>query len=279
MSNDPAGPGGFKPAYARAPFVFAMVRATALPGPLLVSLMSDIEGTEAANKALLHRMTSGGELTLERVGRVGVYRLAGWLLAGYTAARGDGSLRSSHWRGAFHALIYDIPEARRSERDRFLAAAHQVGYRAVRPGVLISPSDEHHLFPVPGGVQTAWITFPGADLTALVARAWHTESFRADYERVIADLETTLRQDLTGVRGAEALRALFRIATPRIELMLREGALPPELTPPDWPAPRLIALVEEAERRLGPAARAYVQHVLDSDPYAGLAQREPNPSH
>ncbi len=275
MPSD-VGPGGFKPAYARAPFVFALARARALPGPILIDLMSDLEGTSSSNKALLHRMTTGGALELSRVGRVGVYRMAGRLLAGFTAVRGDGPLRSGAWDGRFHALIYDIPESRRRERDRFLMAAHQVGYRTVRPGVLISPTDEHQALGGLGdlGVLDAWITFSPEETPQLVAQAWRLEEFRAEYEEAIAAVEAILDSDLDRMEGAEALRTMFASEALRTGLLLRDGALPDELTPADWPARRLVTLVDEAERRLGGAAVAYVQERIAAGPHAGLVEAD-----
>lgn len=272
MPSETVGPGVFKPAYARAPFVFALARASTIPGPILVSLMSDMEGTPAANKALLHRMTAGGALELTRNGRVGTYRMAGRLLTGFTAVRGDGTLRSGGWDGRFHTLIYEIPEARRRQRDRFLMAAHQVGYRLLRPGLLISPTDEHHVLAGLGelGVVSGWITFPESDTPSIVSRAWRLEDFRAEYDDAIAALERTLTSDLEGVGGAPALRLLYEAEAPHTALLLRDGALPSELTPPDWPAGRLAALLQEVELRLAPAAVAHVHAVIASSPHAHL---------
>ena len=155
MPSD-VGPGGFKPAYARAPFIFALARAQALPGPILIDLMTDLEGTSSSNKALLHRMTTGGALEVSRVGRVGIYRMAGRLLAGFTAVRGDGPLRSGAWDGRFHALIYDIPESRRRERDP--AGVHLDDIRLAWPEVR-SETTSSSVFLNP-------IKFPASALTA-----------------------------------------------------------------------------------------------------------------
>lgn len=275
------GPGVFKPSYARAPFVFAMAGAAALPGPVLADLMSVLEGTPASNKALLHRMSAGGSLQLTRVGRVGVYRMGGRLLTGFTAVRGDGSLRSSGWDGRFQALIYDIPESSRRARDRFLMAAFQVGYRSVRPGLLISPSDEHHLLAAIGdlGVQTAWITFPAEETSALVERVWQLDRFRAEYEEAVAAAQQvldSLPEKTAPIDGATALRDLYDVVAARTALLLRDGALPAELTPPGWPADDLRILTAEIERKLAPAARVYVRAAIDRSPHAHL--REPDGS-
>lgn len=280
MSSHAAPVGVFKPSYARAPFIFALARATVLPGPCLVALMTDLAGTSSSNKALLHRMTVGGSLTMTRVGRVGTYRMSGRLLAGFSAVRGDGRLRSGSWDGRFHALIYDIPEAHRRDRDRLLMAAHQVGYRSVRPGLLISPTDEHHLLDPESKARTltAWITFPADEIHQVVARAWRLPEFRAEYDAAIDDLTRTVATDLEQLVGAVALRTLFDAAATRTELLLREGELPDELTPPDWPAEQLRVLTQQIEQRLAPAAQAHVQAVIEASPYASLVEHgEPHP--
>lgn len=275
MPDDVVSPGVYKATYARAPFIFGMARARALPGPVLVALMTVLEGTPAANKALLHRMVEGGSLTLTRVGRVGVYGMAGRLLTGFTAIRGDGSLRSSGWDGRFHALVYDIPESRRRDRDRFLMAAFQVGYRSMRPGVLISPTDEsHHLPATDLGLQSAWMTFPEDETPALVERVWRLDAFRAEYEEAIGEVERCLTRPLEKLEGPDALRLLFEAVSPHTALLLRDGALPLELRPEGWPAGRLLAVVEEAERRLAPAASAYVNEQVSGSPYADLVEAD-----
>lgn len=271
-----AGPGSYKAAYARAPFVFAMAKATALPGPILVGLMSDLAGSPSSNKALLHRMTAGGALELSRAGRVGIYRMAGRLFVGFAAVRGDGSLRAEAWDGRFHSLIYDIPESRRRERDRFLMAAHQVGYRTLRPGLLISPTDEHRALAglADLGVLEAWVTFSEHEIGDIVTRAWRLAEFRHEYELAIARLETMLAADLEGLDGVAAMQAMFESEGLRTGLLLRDGALPPDLTPPDWPAARLLALVQEAERRLDGAAVAYVERRIAASPHAHLVEAD-----
>lgn len=272
MPRDRVDPGGFKPAYARAPFVFGVARAVELPGPVLVSLMSDLDGTPAANKALLHRMTATGALELTRAGRVGTYRMAGRLLTGFGAVRGDRALRSAAWDGRFHALVYDIPESRRRERDRFLVAAHEVGYRTVRPGLLIGPTDELDTVGDTSGlgVQEAWMTFPERDVPDLVARAWRLGEFRAEYDHAVAALQVTLARDLERSAGAEALRTMFEAKAMLTGLLLRDGALPAELTPPDWPAARVRDLVRSVEDRLWPAVLAHVDEVVRTGPHTHL---------
>ena len=70
------------------------------------------------------------------------------------------------------------------------------------------------------------------------------------------------------------LRTMFASEALRTGLLLRDGALPDELTPPDWPARRLVALVDEAEQRLGGAAVAYVQERIAAGPHAGLVEAD-----
>lgn len=270
------GAGGYIPAYARAPFVFAVARARALPGPILVRLMTDLEGSTSSNKALLHRMTAAGALELARAGRVGVYRMAGRLLRSFEAVRGDGALRTDAWDGRFHALIYDIPESRRRDRDRFLMAAQQVGYRTLRPGLLISPTDEHRTLdrPCDPGVLDAWISFAPHEIPQVVAQAWRVEDFRAEYDRAIATVESILSCGLEELADAQALRTMYACESLRTGLLLRDGALPAELVPPGWPAPRFAALVDEVERRLGPAVVAHVVEQIATSPHAALVEAD-----
>lgn len=274
----PPATGGYKPSFARAPFVFGLTRARALPGPILVDLMSDLGGSPAANKALLHRMVTHGALDVSRVGRVGVYRMARLLLAGFIAVRGDNARQSEPWDGRFHALVYDIPESRRRQRDQFLASAFQAGYRMLRRGVLIAPTNLSAtvIVPRPDDVTRGWLSVAEADLEGVVARTWQLDAFRAEYETEIARVKALLADDLSSRSGPDALRLLYAASSAQSGLMLREGFLPSELRPANWPAERLVALVSRVEERLSAEAVAHVAAVLASSPHRDLVEGDPS---
>ncbi len=267
-----AGPGraGYTPSFARAPFVFAVTEASVLPGPVLVDLMSDLQASPAANKALLHRMVVADVLTVTRVGRVGCYRMGPAMLAGFALVRGDAP--PAPWDGRFHALVYDIPESRRRDRDRFLAAASRAGYRLLRRGVLIAPDDLSRTLAGtrPDEVTRCWLTFDPADVPRLVRRCWELDRFRPGHEAEVARLEALVATDLEALDGPAAFETLFGAVAARAALVLRTGELPPELVGASWPGQRLVTLVAEVDARLRVAARRHAAAVVAASPYAHL---------
>ncbi len=174
--------------------------------------------------------------------------------------------------------MYDIPESRRRQRDQFLASAFQAGYRMLRRGVLIAPTNLSAtvIVPRPDDVTRGWLSVAEADLEGVVARTWQLDAFRAEYETEIARVKALLADDLSSRSGPDALRLLYAASSAQSGLMLREGFLPSELRPANWPAERLVALVSRVEERLSAEAVAHVAAVLASSPHRDLVEGDPS---
>lgn len=132
-------------------FVFGIIGACAVPGTVLVPLLTDLNMSPSAARTLLHRMRARGLLSTDRVGRVAIYRLAGSYAAHYQQITFGETV--PEWCGGFHALVYDIPETQRQDRDRLRDQAFLAGFGAPRTGLLIGVRD-------PGAWAAAWLDRP-----------------------------------------------------------------------------------------------------------------------
>ncbi|WP_432559067.1 PaaX family transcriptional regulator C-terminal domain-containing protein [Granulicoccus sp. GXG6511] len=271
----------YTPAFGKVPLAFGTAEARALPGPILIELVRAMDGaSEAATKSLLHRMVGFGLLDVERVGRVGVYRLAGRMLVAYEKLRDGARLRSPEpWTGAFHTILYDIPETRRALRDRLRAAAFRLGYRQLRPGVLISPTDE--------SLELETLIEPGllllrgrleVDLPTarrIAAIAWELDRHGALRRQAFARLEaTTAATELP--TGPELMRLWHEVVQPFADVRFNDGDLPPELLPEDWPGAALQDALGRTTARLAGPLDNHVRAVLARSPHAGLVEPDRN---
>lgn len=256
---------------SKVPFVFGACRARALPGPVLVRLLGDLDQTPAAAKGLLHRLVTYSLLDLTRHGRVGVYRLSGRLREGFESLR-DADAPTT-WDGRFHVLVHQIPESRRAERETFVHAALRFGYRQLRPGVLVGLTDASaglgELL-TQAGVVPGWLEVDAPAAADIVDRAWDLPALAQRYAEAIA----AAQRPTLDHQGAEAFRVLFDASTPGYLMLAEEGQLPRWALPPDWPAPRLTAALGELDATLGPAAAAHADAVMSESRYAQLVERD-----
>ncbi len=268
-------PSDYLAAFDKPPFLFAVTGARALPGPPLVALMTELDGTESANKSVLSRMVDWGHLAVERSGRVGVYRLGGTLREDYEAIAAR--RRPDPWDGRLHALLLDPDGVDSVERERFRSSALRHGYRFLQPGLLIGARDTSA--PLVGwvrdlGATAFWMDADAARLRALVARAWQLEDLGQRYTEAVAHGRRVVA-DADGSPGPDALRLLHRATRPVTELAVRTRGLPAELLPDDWPLAELRDFLDDAYTRLGPDASAYARAVVADSPHATLARWRP----
>lgn len=118
---------------------FGCLQARGLPGPVIVSILAEHGYSSSSVHNQLVRMVQRGILSSERLGRVSVYRLSERILAGFMDIGGEREAPQFH--GQFHTVVYSIPESSRLLRDRFRYVAGMLGYRQLRPGILIAFAD------------------------------------------------------------------------------------------------------------------------------------------
>lgn len=260
--------------------------------------MSELGGSPAAAKALLHRMTRYGQLDLERRGRVGVYRLAGQFRSGVAAVRDDemptegtpagetpGSgaaagptgLAGSGGSARLHLLIYDLPERQRSLREAIRTTAFRHGYRALRPGVLVGTADRSANMSdvlTQASVHAGWweLSHDGAEL--VLRQAFNLDALAANYRRVADGLRDAASSGAE-LSGADALRLLYRSGNEAYILLMSDAQLPHDLLPADWPLGELVQALGELHQVASPAVDQFIAEVVAESGHQESVEADP----
>ena len=119
--------------------VFGSLQARVVPGPVLVRVLAEHGYSASSVHNQLVRLVDRGMLTARRRGRVTLYGLGDPVVENFFDIRGERADRG--YGGRFHSIVYAIPERSRRLRDRFQYIAGMLGYRQLRPGVLIGILD------------------------------------------------------------------------------------------------------------------------------------------
>lgn len=256
-------------------FVFGVLDATAVPGPIVVQVLSRLGLSEPTVRQQLARMLRQGHLERERVGRVSVYRMTGGYLERWLRLRnGD---RPSVWTGAYEVVVHDIPERHRRRRELLVAAATRAGWASARPGVLIGvrPPDfvDVREDGAEGFVEVGrWqLELPAA--RRLAHTAWRLPERADDLRAAAAELEQLLRSDEADPpRGVDALGRLWTGLDIAGAVRFAAPVLPSELLPEPWPGDQLQELFGAAVHRFREPAGQYLYEMLTDSAYASLIQ-------
>lgn len=267
-------------------YLFGVLSAQAVPGTILVPLLEDLGMTTSAARTMLHRMRLSGAVTTERAGRVVVYRLAHEYLAYYRAA--TRSVPRPAWEGFFHAVVYEIPESERAQRDALRTRAFDAGYGAVRPGLLIGVTDPQPwigAWPRAEGrfVETMQLRCDPDVAARLANRAWALAALGDRLTQLRATLAGALEQVRSRtIGGREALTTLHTVWKTFVSIEVATPLLPAQLYPSRWDRNGIEHLMRDVNDLLLPAAREHVRTVvarsgsadrLVPDPEAGPATR------
>jgi len=250
-------------------FTFRVARREELPGPVLLELLSSLDVSPGAARAVLLRMRRAGWLDVARHGRQATYRLSPLLSS--SAQRLVEILGAAPpWDGTFFGLLYSVPEGERAFRDALRRAAMLAGYGMLRPGLLISPVDRSEdlrwsLDRERGTAQvlSLRLSLSTEDARDVAAEVWSLTSLAAAYRR----RATVLRRQLTAVRrrppaASQVLRRYAGALLPVFEVASRDPGLPGELLGDDWPGREVGRLVAETFATMGPMVTDYVSQLL-----------------
>lgn len=221
-----------------------------------------------------------GLVSSRREGRVSVYRLSGSLLREFEHVRAP---VTTAWSGSFELVLYDVPESMRLQRDRLRTSAHEAGFAAWRPGVLVGfTSPQAWVEPFRSAVGNSGLVETGGwavdheTARRVVNRAWGlTERRReltAALER-IGDETEPLREDQDGWGPVRRLHQAFRDGIP---LLLATAPVPAELLPDDWPGSLLTGRMRDVSREVGGAVRTVVTDWLAAHPLRHLVEYYPD---
>lgn len=253
---------------ATVAFLFGLSGRTELAGSTLRRLLADVGLSDDAARALLSRMRRRGQLAVERNGREATYRLAGSYARGFEYIRRQALGTIPPWDGAFHTVLYRVPEESRFFRDALRRAAVMSGYGVLQPGVLVAPHDYRDQLtatlankPADSQVLFARLETDRSDAARVVAAAWRLDDVAEVYSSHIASLRGCLRQKALP-QGPEGLRTYAETLAPALSATLYEPSIPADLLPAEWPGPTLRKLVVECSDRFGPSVTRYVATLM-----------------
>jgi phenylacetic acid degradation operon negative regulatory protein len=240
-----------------------------LPGPVLVRLLGDLGLSEAAARSTILRMRQAGSISSARTGRTVGYAPSSATLAGHRRHAGQSDPAGPAWDGSFHAMVVTVPESRRSFRDGLRWASATAGYRSLRPGLLIAPSDRRaEIAPVldrrpeDASVLFAQLRLSVEDSRAVAAELWELDELAHRYRALaLAARNATVAARRRPPTGAAAVVGLAAATLPIFEAIRDDPGLPPQLLPPGWPQPELRADLTEALICLTPGVRGYIEHL------------------
>jgi phenylacetic acid degradation operon negative regulatory protein len=260
------------PAAVDVPFLLGALGADALAGPALVRLLHGLGRSESAARNLLTRMCELGALQAELRGRTNVYRLAAPSTSRYREV--EGTAARPAWKGAFHALLYFVPEQQRTLRDRLQHAAQSAGYGQLRPGVFIAADDRWSRMRLQDErfAGEAWLRrvtlapLSVADAREMARTAWNLDELSLRYERALAgckDLPSTVEADWSSLRLWRDLYDVFFAA------QFADPHLPAELLPDTWPADRFTVAQHLVNERIGNTLLPFLRDHADQHDTVG----------
>ena len=267
-------------AAADVPFLLGALGATSLTGPALVGLLVGLGKGESASRNLLTRMRDLGALEAEPSGRTNIYRLARSSTDRYREVEGTNA--EAAWTGSFHALLYDVPEAQRTLRDRLQHAARSAGYGQLRAGVLIAADDRwarmrltEERFAGDAWIHRVTVTPPYLQEARAMARtAWDLDGLDGRYQRALdacGAVPATVAADWAALRSWRELYDVFFLA------QLEDPHLPAELLPASWPAARFAAAQAHVNARIGTALLPFLRADADAHDAVGGNSYYPPP--
>ena len=237
-----------------------------LPGPALIALVGDLGLSEAAGRSAILRMRRGGWLVSRRTGRTVSYAPSAPTLAGHRRRENAFAELDRAGGRQFHALLVSVPERNRAFRDELRRAAHVAGYRTLRAGLLVAPTDRRPelgdlLDRAPRGasVVAGRLELAPADASQVASELWALPDLAARYRVVAAQARAaTTAARVDHPAGAAAFRALAAALLPVYEAIADDPGLPGELLPPAWPAAEVGAALGGALRVLGPPVSVHI---------------------
>ncbi len=253
-------------------FALGVARATpddGVPGTALISLLSDLGLSESAARAAILRLRRHGWLSSTRHGRQTHYAPAPAILSHQQRLRDHFIAPTPPWEGAFHGLLYEIPERDRAFRDRLRRSARLLGYAPLRAGLLVAPTDRSAQLqpllrnpPPKARLLPLSIKLAQRDSRRLARDLWALDALADDYRTHTEALRrAVLKAERSPLAGPRALRAFAAAMQPIYQAIANDPLVPQELLPADWPAPELSAAFQTALQTFAPPAIAYADNL------------------
>lgn len=146
------------------------------------------------------------------------------------------------WDGFWRLVIFDIPESRRSERDRLRRRLLALGFGRLQDSLYLSPYDwDEAVF----GAKVLFIEAKQKHLGApadLAKRVWPLEQISRGYQEVIDKLTTRF-----GIKDKLKRDQFYKkVYEDYLEAVLADPQLPAELVGASWPAQKTQTFIRRA---------------------------------
>ncbi|MCS7058933.1 MAG: PaaX family transcriptional regulator [Meiothermus sp.] len=202
----------------------------------LIRWMQLLRFSEPAVRAAVSRSVKRGWIIPEKEGRRAYYRLSPRVAWQVERVRERLYGYGGPWDGRWRILVYAVPEAKRTVRDRFRNELILLGFGTPAPGVWISPNasleaarDLVGFYGLQNYVELFQAErFSATPSAGLVEKAFNLREAQARYQAFLAQ---PLARPKTPEEAFARLTHLIHQA--RKNLFLDPG-LPPELTPPGF---------------------------------------------
>lgn len=232
--------------------VFGCLRARGVPGPVIVNVLAEHGYSTSSVHNQLVRMVHRGILSSEKFGRVSLYRLSERMLSGFLDIAGERS--APEFDGRFYAAVYSIPESARMLRDRFQYVGRMLGYRQLRPGVMLAFVDRGRdmAAQLPDVDGPSWYEFvtlePGSFEAAqrMTSQAFELEAATSALPALEAELSALSNGGQTpgGGRQDLSLTKFFDLYYEVSRAVMTHPILPAKLVGANQPAVRFRTLMD-----------------------------------
>lgn len=249
-----------------------------LSSPSVIAVLGEFGISEAGARSALSRVTARGLLNAERSGRQVRYVLGSEARATH-GRRLSNVVRFGHpateWDGMWTVVLYSLPEAQRSLRQRWRTQLEQLKYGCLTDAAWISAhdtADEVQRLSAEHGVGAAVLRAQFLDALAPGLRpqdAFDLEAVRrlhTDFIETFAPVRDAL--DAGRIGPERALVERTRVLNDWRLVAVADPDLPRAVLPADWPLADARAIFLDLWRGLAPAALMRLQALIrarDSD--------------
>lgn len=247
----------------------------------LIELLKNFGLTEQAIRSALSRMCRKELLSARHVGRMSFFSLtpkgAELLMKG---AERIFERRDRQWEGAWHVVVYSIPEEQRETRDRFRQELSWLGFGSLTNGCWLSPwshAQEVKATARSLGVSQYVEIFDAQHVglalpRELVARCWDLERIHRLYSDFLRKYRAQLEEDSRLVKEGKTLDPAhcfvrrFMLIHEYRRIPYFDPDLPTELLPKGWLRSQAADLFHEYHSLLAPHANQYFDSLLMTAP-------------
>lgn len=222
-----------------------------LPARALVALAELFGIAGGTMRTALSRMVAGGELVADD----GRYRLAGRLLARQQAQDIGRRRPQQRWNGDWHTVIAAADQRQLADRRRFRASMVNHRFGELRPDIWMRPANLDAPSPTPDVIVITG-TLAGADPIDLRDRLWDVATMHRR-GALLAVTVDRLRAE-TDWSDPASIPEVFVTSAAVVRYLRDEPLLPPDLSPPDWPADALRPAYDALEQKLQVLLRAFL---------------------